>query len=180
MEAAINEVSTFFSELLDLRRYVEVFTEMEADTLMLSLIVGFTPLVTLLISAIFLRTTIPKHEIKFLKDLFESTNGPGWNRKDGWARLGYFFCDYATLYGLTIKKGHVVKITLYKNNLIGKLPESIGLMKHLRAFECGANTLTGCLPKSIGDCMHLHKLYLPHNQISGERAFQNFSNLFIS
>ena len=30
MEAAINEVSTFFSELLDLRRYVEVFTEMEA------------------------------------------------------------------------------------------------------------------------------------------------------
>ena len=28
--------------------------------------------------------------------------------------------------------------------------------------------------------MHLHKLYLPHNQISGERAFQNFSNLFIS
>ena len=36
MEAAINEVSTFFSELLDLRRYVEVFTEMEADTLMLS------------------------------------------------------------------------------------------------------------------------------------------------
>jgi hypothetical protein len=168
MEAAANEVSTFFTELIDVQKYVELFTEMESDTLMLSLIVGFTPLITLFISAIFLRTTIPAHEVKFLKDLYKSTNGHNWNRQDGWGRLGFFFCDYVTLYGLTIKKGHVVKITLYKNNLNGALPESIGLMKYLRAFECGANTLTGCLPKSIGDCTHLHKLYLPHNQLSGQ------------
>ena len=119
----LNEVLNDGLRLLqdaDAGAIIDAVTNMESDAVVFTLLIGFTPLVFVLILGWICRASIPEKELNFLKDLYRSTNGPCWNRNDGWDRLDDYLFDANSLYGVTVRKGHVVKLDLYKNNLQGK------------------------------------------------------------
>ena len=121
----LNELDALLSDGLqvvydmDARAILEAVTNMESDAILLTLLIGFTPLLFVLLLGYLCRASVPEAELMFLKDLYRSTNGPCWNRNDGWDRLDDYFFDANCLYGVTVRKGHVVKLDLYKNNLQG-------------------------------------------------------------
>ena len=153
---------------MDFNAILNAFLHMEATTLIFTVLVGLLPLFVLLFFSLYFRLSIPAREKAFLRDLFEATGGERWRRNDGWSKLGGWFADPSKCYGLTVRKGHVVKIDLYKNNLDGEIPTSIGHLIKLWALELGGNQLHGRIPRSIGKCRSLCRVNLPHNQLEGE------------
>ena len=108
-----------------------------------------------------------------LLDLYESTAGENWTRKDGWEQ------EYDVLrrwQGVEIDSlGRVASLNLADNGLTGKLPLSISELKSLKSLNVSGNDLTGRLP------FGLMRLPLTSLQITGtnlcvppDSLFQNW------
>ncbi|KAF3443489.1 hypothetical protein FNV43_RR13172 [Rhamnella rubrinervis] len=69
-----------------------------------------------------------------------------------------------TGYGL---KGNLTILSLRDNDLCGRIPEEIGMLKSLSVLELRKNNLTGSIPASIGNLTKLTKMYMMHNQLYG-------------
>ena len=99
-----------------------------------------------------------------LIDLYNSTNGADWTTNTNW-------CSNKPLgewYGvITNSDGHVTHISLAVNNLVGKLPNSIGNLTSLTQLYLYKNQLTGSIPESIGNLTSLTWLRLNSNQLTG-------------
>lgn len=104
-------------------------------------------------------------ECRALVDLFQSTNGPQWDRKLGWLQT-YTPCS-TPWRGVTCAGGHVVSLQLRDNNLTGPLPASLGDLAHLQTLNLANNNLTGSLPHTVGALTALQSLLLSDNQLSG-------------
>ena len=63
---------------------------------------------------------IPTTECDALVDLFNKTNGTGWNDNTGWMSDNTP-CDW---FGVTCKDGYIVQINLDSNGLENELPDS--------------------------------------------------------
>lgn len=96
---------------------------------------------------------------KALIQLYNSTGGDKWTRKDNWCSdkpitewYGVSFDEYNNLYD----------ISLYDNNLVGKIeqkfPDNVKII-----LECSNNKLTSI---NITDCTSLYRLYCCYNQLS--------------
>ncbi|XAR72934.1 Non-specific serine/threonine protein kinase [Bertholletia excelsa] len=62
----------------------------------------------------------------------------------------------------------VIDLSLPNSQLLGSIPEKLGLIKHLRTLDLSGNFLNGTLPKSLFNISHLQVLSLSDNSISGE------------
>ena len=98
-----------------------------------------------------------------LVDLYNSTNGNEWARKDNWLSK----MPVSTWYGITVSGNRVVKIQLGNNNLAGPIPASIGNISNLQFFYLPYNKLNGVLPPQITNCLQLEYLYLNNNELTG-------------
>ena len=114
-----------------------------------------------------------------LLKLYESLNGDDWAEKDNWgteAALG-------TWHGVeTDEDGNVTTVNLRENNLSGKIPSEIKLLKHLRILDLSFNdSITGVMPPEIGEMESLTELFLHHNSLTGTipSAIANLTNLVI-
>ncbi|CAH8254846.1 unnamed protein product [Arabidopsis lyrata] len=58
------------------------------------------------------------------------------------------------------------------NQLHGKIPDSIGLLKELRNLNMSSNSFTGHIPSSLANLTNLESLDLSQNKISGEIPFE--------
>ncbi|KAK6240292.1 hypothetical protein SCA6_005681 [Theobroma cacao] len=58
-------------------------------------------------------------------------------------------------------------LDLSSNSLIGELPESLGLLKHLQHLYLSGNSFWGSIPSSIGSLPALRKLDLSYNMMNG-------------
>ena len=108
------------------------------------------------------------HEImqrKVLMDLYIQCNGRNWYNNSGWGTEE----DVSTWFGITTDKRNkaVIRIELGKNNLIGKLPEQLGLLKRLKTLSLPQNKISGSLPIALSNCEYLENLNLIANQITG-------------
>lgn len=116
---------------------------------------------------------VSKAEMKALVDIYESTNGIHWIRK-------WNFKDRVEdWHGVTVENGHVVELNLFRNNLMGPLPESIGNLKHLKVLNLAFNSITGELPDTVANLHNLEVFKIEMNRLKGELPSElgNLTNL---
>ncbi len=106
---------------------------------------------------------ISRSECQALVDLFLSTQGDGWKRKDGWL----LWQEPCAWWGVECENGHVTMLKLHINNLRGRLPASLGNLTYLRKLVLSFNQLSGNIPAQLGRIPHLGQLFLNNNQLSG-------------
>lgn len=122
---------------------------------------------------------------KALKAIYENLEGDNWIKNNGWEQVtvnsAQSDCNLNLLYGVTINaSGRVNCIDLdgipnctYDlnspgNNLIGTLPDEIGLLSELSKLCLNYNKISGNLPASFSQLTNLQSLWLHSNQLSGE------------
>ena len=120
------------------------------------------PIVFCLVFTSTVNAMVPKSEKNVLLELYKSTEGEKWN--NSWDVNS----PVDTWYGVTVQNGHVVEINLFRNNLVGSLPESIGELKHLVLLNLAFNTISGEIPKSVVQLNKLEVLKLEMNRLEGE------------
>lgn len=92
-----------------------------------------------------------------LEDLYRATNGDQWTYNTSWLDGN----SPDRWFGVrTDQNGRVLRLDLYKNNLQGSLPESIGNLTRLRYINIKQNELTGEIPVSLGNLTQLEWLIL--------------------
>jgi hypothetical protein len=120
-------------------------------------------------------TVVPIAECQALVDLYESTNGAGWNNNTNWLSS----TNVDDWFGITVSEGRVTEIVLDGNNLHGIIPSSIDQLPYLVELCFMTNQIEGTIPITIGNLTNLEKLTLGNNLISGSipEEIGNLSNL---
>ncbi|GAB5523477.1 MAG: hypothetical protein Roseis2KO_13490 [Roseivirga sp.] len=107
--------------------------------------------------------------------LYNSTNGPGWNRPWDLQQPASFWEGV-----VVTSSGRVVGLVLEDNNLDGTLPTEIGDLSALRGLVLGGNELRGGLPAELGNLTELEALILRDNDFGGSIPVElaNLTKLF--
>ncbi len=111
-------------------------------------------------------TSLHNHNItpmqyKALMDLYYTTGGENWTHNNNWGD----FSQVTNWYGIDLDEdGNVISIALDNNNLIGKVPESIGTLSYIKTIDLSSNHITQ-LPNSIGNLYQLTNLSLAYNHL---------------
>lgn len=96
--------------------------------------------------------------------LFESTGGSGWINRDGWLSDA----EPGNWYGVdTDSQGHVTRIVLNENNLVGSIPSELGVLVHLSRLSLQRNKLTGEIPPELGRVESIDTLDVYMNGLGG-------------
>lgn len=111
---------------------------------------------------------IPSPERQALMALYESTDGPSWERRDGW---GGPEGSEASWYGVVTDPGQstVVALRLGDNGLAGPLPEALGGLPNLRELDLSGNRLEGPMPAALAGLRSLVRLDLTGNPVAGDQ-----------
>ncbi|KAL6334607.1 hypothetical protein AAG906_019242 [Vitis piasezkii] len=62
---------------------------------------------------------------------------------------------------------NLTELSLYDNQLMGKLPNWLGELKNLRVLDLSSNKFEGPIPASLWTLQHLESLYLGWNELNG-------------
>ncbi|MCB0427994.1 MAG: Two component regulator three Y domain protein, partial [Mangrovimonas sp.] len=122
------------------------------------------------LTSFFAFANVSTSEKEALISFYNSTNGSHWNTT--WDLES----PVESWYGVTVEDGKVVALELFKNNLEGQLPESIGALVNLRKLNLGFNRLSGKLPQTITSLSNLEELDLFMNRFEGALP-ENIGNL---
>ncbi len=107
----------------------------------------------------------PAQQHSALMDLYTATLGTAWTNNSGWGGAQGSECSW---YGITCDgTGAVTQLVLDNNNLVGTLPESLGVLNRVGTLSLANNALSGSLPASLGYMNDLRYLRLNNNQLSG-------------
>ena len=110
---------------------------------------------------------VPEHasETTILTTFYNSTGGTEWSNNENWASTEPVF----TWQGVGIDTGgHVARLGLSDNQLVGELPPELGNLNNLLFLFLRGNQLTGAIPPEMGDLSNLEGLYLSGNELTGE------------
>jgi len=106
------------------------------------------------------RTVACQAECDALVGLYNATDGPNWTSFAGWNTP----TDPCQWHGVTCSSAGVTKLELWKNNLTGPVPASIGGLTNMTFLMLVANHLTS-LPNEIGDLASLETFYMGDNPL---------------
>ena len=117
-----------------------------------------TTITTLLAIVLFNYTTATAQVIEqdslALVAFYNSTGGSNWNNNSGWLTG-----PVSTWYGVTVEGDRVAKLHLYSNNLIGEIPDEIGLLTQIKLFVIGNEPgIIGLIPDTIYQLTELTNL----------------------
>jgi Leucine-rich repeat (LRR) protein len=115
--------------------------------------------------------------------LFYSTNGKGWQNRDGWLSDD----DECLWYNLANSSscdvnGSVMELDLTDNRLVGKIPNELAMLSEsTRHLDLASNSLSGALPSEVGFLTQLTYLGLFSNSLTGviPSEIGSLSNLLI-
>lgn len=87
-------------------------------------------------------TEISIAQCEALVNLYKSTKGSNWNKKDGWLQEDTLPCNW---YGITCADGGVTAIKLPSNNLVGRI-SNLSVFSSLQTLSLSNNGLLGSIP----------------------------------
>ena len=136
-----------------------------------------------------LALSVVASDASVLRHLYEVTGGANWIRKDGWltgepcqgagwASSSEYDCFSGELASseqpvcceiteMDDTTPHVVRLDLWRNNLVGTVPSQLARISTLRLLVLDENSLSGSLPTQLTELEHLNVLWLQYNQMSG-------------
>ena len=140
--------------------------------------------VTMVLAAGAARAESPEQARTALMELFQATNGGYWARKDGWGgpkshcswhgvKCSVLDNNVTAMCAAAARAGEGgaqltrARSELPHNNLVGKIPESIGSLTSLKTLDLSFNVLHGEIPRSIVRLQVLAILSLQHNLLTG-------------
>jgi len=106
-------------------------------------------------------TEIPNNECQALLELYTTTQGEHRTHTDNW----WDMTNISRRYGVNVDNGHVTKIMLWKNNLVGDISTKIGNLTYLERLDVYNNHITS-LPTEIQELAHLKYLYIYNNELT--------------
>ena len=114
-------------------------------------------------------TFTPEQEKTVLIELFNQTEGPGWNNKTNWRNNNVSHCLW---YGVTCDNtshSYVISLSLVQNNLRGTLPKNLWKLRNLQGLCIYGNSrLSGKVDEVLSANMTaLLRLDLAFNRLSG-------------
>ena len=104
---------------------------------------------------------IPNSEFDALVTLYNCTDGPNWKMNSKWltGSLPWF--------GVTVSGGHVTRLSLKNNKLVGSIPAELQDLTSLTNMDLSLNKLAGAIPAELGNLINLQTLALNGNQLVG-------------
>lgn len=125
--------------------------------------------------------TVPVWDCEALGDLYTSTNGASWYRRDNWL----ISPDVNSRFGVTVSAGRVYDICLNRdtsgnawcsasagfsttnaNNLTWPLPATIGNLSNLRYLILSYNNISGTLPTTIDQLDSVIYMWINNNNLT--------------
>jgi hypothetical protein len=107
-----------------------------------------------------------------LATIYFATGGDRrWKRNDGWlSELDECNSWYTTSAAdsFPCSGGMITHLSLRELNLVGNIPNEIGLLSALNSIDLSSNQITGTMPTSFTDLYALQEILLFDNYISGE------------
>lgn len=103
-----------------------------------------------------------------LNAFYTATEGTYWDRQDNWNTPISSMEDFATWYGVSIRRGQLTGLELESNNLRGTLPGSaMTNLRNLETLDLGSNYIEGEIPRELAQLSRLKSLVLSANNLSG-------------
>jgi Leucine-rich repeat (LRR) protein len=107
---------------------------------------------------------IRDRERQALIAFYNAMSGPDWIEHHFWGSdrpVGQW-------HGVTTDAdGRIVQLTIYDNNVTGKVSAAVCKLERLHTLHLSFNNLSGALPDLLGDCRALKNLWLKGNKITG-------------
>src|SRR5690242_9052435 len=95
---------------------------------------------------------------------YNAMGGPDWIQRDFWGSDR----PVGEWHGVTTDAdGYIVTLTIYDNNVTGRLSPAICGLARLQTLHLSFNNILGTLPNEIGNCRALKNLWLKGNKITG-------------
>lgn len=131
------------------------------------------------LSGVFSQNEVSQREVIALLELKAKTDGHQWTNQ--WDQSK----PIATWHGVTIKDGKVVGLDLSNNNLKGKIPITIGNLRHLETLDLSGNEIEGKIPGLFRKFENLKTVNLEGNALVGNipstiNKLQNLQELNLS
>lgn len=105
-----------------------------------------------------------KVERQALLDFYRALAGADWIQRDHWGSER----PVSEWHGVfTDQEGHVVRLKLYDNNLVGTLSPALGKLSQLDTLHLSLKSISGSIPDELGDCRALQNLWLKSNKLEG-------------
>lgn len=108
---------------------------------------------------------VPVSEYNSLVDFYNHLDGDNWNFNDNWLdTINHSVSDW---FGVIVTEGHVNKIVMDSNNVVGTLPTELGNLEFLDGIYLTNNKISGNIPNNLGNLSNLEDLALNFNEIDG-------------
>lgn len=107
---------------------------------------------------------VPALERAALLSIYHNTGGDQWVNNTNWSGAIGTECEW---YGVHCVGGHVFRVDLKNNGLVGKIPPAIYQLPRIKTLNLSSNKLNGLLPIQLGQLSQLSLLELNNNELSG-------------
>ncbi len=109
------------------------------------------------------QTGITNRDCRVLQSLYIYTDGDRWLNNENWMSDQ----PVETWYGVEVKDQRVTAIQLSENNMMGRIPITLGLLDKLEELNLSHNQLTGRIDTILSTLGRLKILDLSHNNFHG-------------
>ena len=106
----------------------------------------------------------PLTDREIVEIFYDATGGPNWTNNANWLTEA----PLRDWHGVEVDgEGRVFSLSVYRNNLTGRMPPELGNLAHLTELSLWGNNLTGPIPPALGNLAHLTELSLWGNNLTG-------------